>query len=345
MKMEYNGCRWLDSAIHFERKFVSDCCKRPSIGSGMPKLIPDFNGGPIDWEKLFKIKHDRIKQQKEAIINECKGCEFLSDYEYKMEKKISDFQFSQCKLCNSRCVYCAPKGTFDPGYNVYPIIKDLIEKGYYKPGGEAIFQGGEPTLMTNFEELVDLLASNGSRLRILTSAIKFSPKIEEYIAKDNCLVVISIDSGCRQTYKKVKLVDKFDVVCNNIEKYARAVKDPYNLMIKYIIVPGINDNIHEIDLFFKLMKKLNVKCVAIDIEDNYARVYNYKNVSPHIYLLYDYFIYLAKKNNMPDVTHYAYIQYLVDLRTSKPSKLINYKFLYNLYAKLLNNKKKNIKYT
>ena len=32
----------------------------------------------------------------------------------------------------------------------------LVEKGYYKAGGEATMQGGEPTLMQNFEELADL---------------------------------------------------------------------------------------------------------------------------------------------------------------------------------------------
>ncbi len=344
--MGHNGCRWLDSAINFDRHFVSDCCKKPSIGSGMPILIDNYNGEPIDWEELFKIKHERIKRQQVATIDECRGCEFPfeAEYEYKIEKKISDFQFSQCKLCNSKCLYCCPKGSYDPGYNVYPVIKDLVDKGYYKPGGEAIFQGGEPTLMENFEELVDLLASNGSRLRILTSAIKFSPKIEEYLSKDKCLVVISIDSGCKETYEKVKLVDKFNIVCENIEKYARAVINPENVMIKYIIIPGVNDNLKEIELFFELMKKLHIKCVAVDIEDCYARKYDYKNISPHIYLIYDYFMYLAKKYKMYNVVHYAFIQYLIDCRKSKPSKLINNRFLYNLYIKLLTDKKKNLEY-
>ena len=113
-----------------------------------------------------------------------------------------------------------------------------------------------------------------------------------------------------KTYKIIKNVDAFDKVLEHIKLYNEASEQfPYNVRIKYIIIPGINDNINEIDKFFNVMKKLNIKDLALDIEVQYARKYNNKDVSPHIFLLADYFIKSAKKNGM-EYTIYSFLSYV-----------------------------------
>ncbi len=336
------GCSFLESGINFDLNMVSDCCISHNDGRGLPILIENYYGEDIDWGKLFDIKAKRIACQKEQTIYDCEGCYHLAEYKYSDERKISDFHFSHCRSCNARCIYCSKEYSGNNrNYNTYPIIKDLIEKGYYKTGGEATFQGGEPTLMHNFEELVQLFIENGTTVRIHTSGIKYSPIIEEALKKNKGSVVISLDSGTNKTYKKIKQVDCFDMVCETIKNYSKANND--NVIVKYIIIPGVNDNIFEINKFFKLMKNFGIKTIAMDLEVQYARKYNNKDVSNHIFLLADYFEELAKKYNFNLLT-YSFISYVLQNRKTKKSLLIKNNFLYTLYVCTQNDKKKNIIY-
>lgn len=340
--MNPKGCVFLEEGINFEANAVTDCCISHNDGRGLPILIENYNGEIIDWEKIFEIKEKRVAAQKQETIYDCAGCYHLYDYEFKGEKKISEFHFSHSRVCNAKCVYCSPDNNAGTtNYNTYPIIKDLIEKGYYKTGGEATMQGGEPTLMQNFEELVDLFLEYGTKIRVHSSGIKYSEKVAKALSQNKGCVVISIDSATKETYLKIKRVDAFDLVCESIKKYAQASND--NVIIKYVLIPGYNDNIQEIDKFFKLMKSMGVKKVAIDIEVQYARKYENKNVSPHVYMLYDYFENMAKKNGIELLT-YSFFLYVLRNRTIEKAKFLSNKIFFNLVLKHNKVVDKNISY-
>ena len=339
------GCVFLESGINFDLNTICDCCILHNDGRGMPVLIDNYYGQQVDWNMLFDIKAERIRKQKNDTIFECENCYHLSEYNFSNERKISQFHFSHCRVCNAKCIYCSDEYSGgNLNYNTYPVILDLIEKGFYKPGGEATFQGGEPTLMQNFDELINLFIENGTIARVHTSAIKYSSTLEDALRKNMASVVISIDSACRQTYKKIKQVDAFDIVCENIKKYMQAsTNNIQNLILKYIIIPGVNDNVKEIDKFFNLLNNLNINTIAVDIEVQYARKYNNNDVSPHIFLLYDYFQYLADKFQIKLLT-YSFLSYVLKNRKIKKFSLINNKFLYVWFLNRHNIKSKNISY-
>lgn len=340
--MDYQGCSFIEQGINFDFDKVTDCCILHHDNRGLPLLIQNYNGENIDWEKLFKIKEQRITNQIQKTIYECENCYHLNDYKFTYEKKISEFHFSHCRLCNAKCIYCSreySEGSLN--YDTYPIIKDLIEKGYYKPGGEATFQGGEPVLMKHFNELIELFTKNGTKMRIHTSAIKYSQSVCEALKQNKASVVISLDCASRETYKKIKQVDCFYKVVDTVKKYSQAGLN--NVIIKYIIIPGFNDNISEIDKFFKLMKKLNIKTLALDIELKYAQKYNNKDISLHIYLLVDYFEKKAEKLKI-NVLIYSFLSYVLKNREIKKSKFVHFKPIYKLLINKINDKSKNIKY-
>ena len=340
--MNEKGCIFLEKGIDFELDKVCDCCISHNDGRGMPVLLENYNGEPIDWENIFNIKAQRISAQKEKTIYDCENCYRLTNYQFTGVRKISDFHFSHCRLCNAKCIYCSDiQGGGPINYDVYPVISDLIEKGYYQAGGEATLQGGEPTLMKNFDALVDLLTKNGTNIRVHTNALKYSETVENALKKNMGLVVTSLDCGCSSTFFKIKQVDAFDIVCSNIGKYVSASSK--NVIVKYILIPGYNDNIKEIDLFFKLINNLGVKNTALDIDVVYARKYNNKDVSPHIFLLVDYFNLKASKLNI-DVQIYSFLLYVLRNRTIKKSNLIYFKFLYNIYLNKQKDKSKNLEY-
>ncbi len=343
--MHNKGCIFLDEGINFDLNTVCDCCISHNDGRGLPILIENYHGEEIDWENLFATKAQRIKDFQKEIIFDCQGCYKIDDYTFNQTKKISEFHFSHCRSCNSKCIYCSDLYSSGPlNYNTYPIIKDLIEKGYYKSGGEATFQGGEPTLMHSFDELIHLFTSNGTIVRVHTSAIRYSQTVANALKENKGSVVISIDSGCSSTYKRIKQVNAFDNVLDTITKYSQSAKEnPENIIIKYIIIPGYNDSIDEIDKFFLLMKKLNIKKVALDIEIQYARKYENKDVSKHIFFIVDYFKMMAKINNIICLT-YSFLSYVLNNRSVGESKLIKFKPLYKILVNLNNDKSKNIAY-
>ena len=336
------GCIFQEQGINFDLNKVTDCCIMHNDGRGLPVLIENYHGEPIDWNNLFDIKAQRIAQQKENTIYDCQGCYHLGEFEYTGKRKISEFHFSQCRVCNAKCVYCS-ESNYGLGlnYNPYPVVKDLVEKGYYEAGGEATFQGGEPTVMPNFDELVALFLENGTRVRVHTSAIRFSDTVYEALKQKKGIVVTSLDSGCSQTYNKIKRVDKFNEAVETLKKYAFADKD--GVVIKYLIVPGYNDNLSEIDKFFELMNQLNIKNLALDMEVQYAMKYNNKDVSEHIFLLVDYFNKLAKESGCK-VQIYSFLSYVLKNRTTKISDKIDNKFLYGIELMFKNDKSKNLNY-
>ena len=336
------GCIFLEQGINFDLDKVMDCCIMHHDFRGLPVLINDYHGELIDWEKLFEVKAKRVAAQKEKTIYECEGCYHLDKYNFTNERKISEFHFSQCRICNAKCIYCSDIYSASTiNYNPYPIIKDLIDKGYYKAGGEATLQGGEPTLMPNFDELVALFTEHGTKIRVHTSAIKYSNTVENALKHDMGSVVISLDCGSKEVYYKIKQVDAFEKVCESIKKYASANTD--NVIIKYIIVPGYNDNIREIDKFFNIIKQYNIKTVALDIEVKYAMQYHNKDVSKHIFLLVDYFMHKVELLKIKVLT-YSFLTYVLQNRTVPKSKLISNKFLYNFYINRSMDKTKNLKY-
>ena len=102
--------------------------------------------------------------------------------------------------------------------------------------------------------------------------------IEKGIKTGQLSVVVSIDSSSRETYKQIKQVDAFKIVCKNLQKYAKAQKYSYNVISKYIIIPGQNDNHNEIDNWLKFNKENNIGIVVIDIENSWLT--KYRNEKP-----------------------------------------------------------------
>mgnify|MGYP003293593463 CR=1 FL=1 len=302
--MKYLGCNYMTHGLSFEYNDLYDCCMMHHDNLGMPVLINNYKGEDIDWEKIFEIKRERIERQKIATIKECQGCCYLHEKEDTDEKYISEIAFQQIKLCNAKCRYCGDDFRIHKKYyDVYPMMKDLVEKGYFRATdtGLVIFQGGEPTIMEHFDDLIDLFNKQNANIKVNTSAIRFSRVLSDGMETGKILTCISLDSGCRETYNKVKYVDKFDVVIESIKKYSDSANKSQGgsrLVIKYLFVPGYNDTIEEIDLFFEKMKELNIKNVVFDVEAGYAQQNHQKDVSPHIHYLIDYGKKRAKEENM-----------------------------------------------
>ena len=291
--------------MDFEHERLETCCFTCHSGGGHITLKDSYSGELINWEELFELKRKFRKEHRSGnILPNCKGCIFLEEKEWDEDDYIDFLQFNYWIKCNSKCSYCYEvqnRKKFDKikPYNTVPIIKEMLEKKILRPGGEVAFGGGEPTIAPEFEELIKLLTESGfTNMRIHSSGIKYSPAIAEAIKKGVLNIVISIDAGCEKTYKKIKNVNCYNKVIENMKKYASVNTYGYGLMTsKYIIIPNINDNRKEIDLWLESVQRAGVRWIAVDIEDVWYKI-NRATISDYYLNLVDYIINKAEKNNI-----------------------------------------------
>lgn len=303
--MKYLSCRYIEHGMDFEHTRLETCCFTCHSGGGRLTLKNEYAGELINWDELFEKKRAwREEHKKGNLMPNCVGCVFLEEKEWDEEDYINFLQFNYWVQCNSKCTYCYEvqnKTLFDKikPYNSVPVVREMIERKILRPGGEVAFGGGEPTIAPEFENLIELLIESGFKnMRIHSSGIKFSPAIEHAIKKGVLNVVISIDSGCSKTYKTVKRVNAYNKVLENMKKYAQANTNSYGLMTsKYIIIPNVNDNRKEIDMWIESVQKVGGKWLALDIEDVWYKT-NRATISSYYLDLVNYVIDKAHSLNM-----------------------------------------------
>lgn len=306
---KYISCKWLESGVCFDNGVYGSniklCCYMSAPGGGNSMIFEDYHGEKINWDEFFRIKNEYREIQKSGkTVPGCVGCVFLQEKEWPQEDFIDSIIFDHFTKCNCACKYCyteEDKKGYNKlkTYNIYPIIKEMFDKKIIRKNGAIGFGGGEPTILPEFDKLIDLFLKNGFwNIRVPSSGIKYSKIIEKGISTGQLTVVVSIDSSSREMYKKIKQVDAFNTVCKNLKKYAKA--QPYGMqtvVTKYIIIPGTNDTKEEIDNWLKFNKENNINRVVIDIENSWLTKYREEEPDERIIELLKYVVQKSKEMN------------------------------------------------
>ena len=191
--------------------------------------------------------------------------------------------------------------------------------------GSLRYMGGEPTLLEDFETITNMFVDNNiPEIYLPTSGIKLSKSMVKACSKvPNCCIYISIDSGCKETYKQIKGLDAYDLVLNSLKTYANANIMPEHVTSKYIAVLGINDNKKEIDKWIEDSKKAGIKMLAFDVE--YSYVYDSKNEKylKHLSQLRDYAEQRITQAGLKMDKYIPYIQKLQNWVSENKEKIQN----------------------
>lgn len=263
-------CKRLNETLNFDALKVFYCCATrtgPSIDVPKPDKIKD----------IIKRRNSLIKMLDRGVIpQECVGCFDLKEQENPKPLIISQLSkppkanmiiVKHFKQCDCSCVYCCEqylserkivlKSKKSDYYDLLPIIEELYKQDIVdKKELDVHFQGGNVSVLDEFDDLVNIFIKNGvKRVEIATNGIKYLPQIEQISNKTFVDVNISIDAGTRETYKKIKTVNKFEDLVENLKKYAKL---PILLRLKYILVRGINDNKEELENYINLMKEVGI---------------------------------------------------------------------------------------
>lgn len=272
---KYLSCKWLEHGIIFDHNnLLRVCCSQSHEGQGRYILKHNYTGEEIDWKDIFAQKRiQREMHRKGKIFPSCKGCSQLEYKSWDKKDYIDTLLLTHWIFCNSKCTYC-PAITDEEliktnkHYSVVPALKDMIDKKILKKDSFVSIAGGESTIYPEFEEMLHLLLDYGmNNILLSTSAVKYSDAVEKGLKEGKLQILVSLDAGTKETHKKIKLIDSFDITVENLKKYNAAQNKKYNnVFTKYIIIPGINDNKEEIDAWLNLNKEIGLSHIFIDVE-------------------------------------------------------------------------------
>ena len=303
---EFYCCEWINSGLHFQPTRLGFCCNSSQSIGDHPQISEQYSGEYLNKNILNKIKKIKENFKKGKIFKGCKQCSLLKKQKWDGldEQYFDHFVFTNTHKCNSKCIYCftndLSEEVLNLTYNVYPVIKQMRDEGLMKflPTSTAVFSGGEPTISNDFEQLLNFFLDNDCpNLKVHSSGILFSKSVVRGLEKGDVEIIISTDAGKKETFYKIKRVDAFNKVMANIKKYVEKAKNPEQVKIKFIIIPGINDSIKEIDLWFNNILNCGIKSIACDIEQHWF--YNHiEDKNKKMFALLDYFKCKAEEYNL-----------------------------------------------
>ena len=262
-------CPSIYSEINFTYSMVRSCC----MCTMEPYTPPIFyvakkhNYKKLNFKEYIK-QIDRIMVLNQSSKAVCDGCDFFKKQvvppiEY--NGNIKRFSMNHFTKCNADCVYCScVVKEYDVAFEILPIIKRFEDYGLINEDCIFNWAGGEPTICRDFDECCSYLFRNKRKQLINSSGIEYNELVEKCLQKDLAKLIISPDSGTRETYLKIKRVDKFDEVWDNIKKYA---KYSDNFSVKYVLF-SMNSNEKDITKFIEKCIEAEVKNIAITVENN-----------------------------------------------------------------------------
>lgn len=306
---KYLNCPFIKHSIHFFYDNIRPCCSNVSG----PVFYSDYDGTtPIDWDYVYQERKriiDKINNDEysDGVPDECLGCcdidKYIGTEKVKcFSNKVTHFYFQNNMSCNAKCTYCSFSHVGEGyKYKIIPIIKTMIEKNMIDSHPYCCMSGGEMTINPEFHDLLGILSNiKNSHIDLFSSGIKYSEAIKNaFISNPNFSIMISLDSGTKETYKKVKQVDCFDKVTDNLKIYTNASENAKNnTILKYILVDDVNDNVAEIKKFFEIVDSLGIKQVRMDVDFTKYKYENHKKVPAHYFKLFDEFHSIAEVNKL-----------------------------------------------
>jgi wyosine [tRNA(Phe)-imidazoG37] synthetase (radical SAM superfamily) len=199
----------------------------------------------------------------------CKDCPSLCENYWVEDSSFHTIHIIDEGLCNLDCLYCvrsckAGKITQKTHPNHSKLLRALEQRKLIDKSNLTIdISCDELTVLPYCDEIIDgiLPYAPFSTIMLFSNATVFSQKIADIMTMNkHSYMICSMDCGTRKTFQAIKKRDLFDAAVNNLIEYARK---GVNIELKYIVLPGINDNLEEASAFMGLCEK--VQPIGINI--------------------------------------------------------------------------------
>ena len=267
-----------DGRVDTENAGFSFCCEPlPNI----PRTALRETGKE-SIESFIAMREKILASSRTELHNGCAECSCLRREIWQNENLIHYVNLSMYPSpCDCMCVYCLYRENDSDAFTRAEVIEgyekvfDTLD--YAKKEGliasDAGWQvsAGEITIHPYRDRIMDLIKKQS--VRFCTNCFRFDKEIGKHLAANpRSCINLSIDSGTPETWHKVKGVNNFKVIVDNLAKYYKSSSRDGQIGLKYILLPDINDNHEDYSGVIGLMKNYGVN--ALDLSCDVRCKYN-----------------------------------------------------------------------
>ena len=270
-RKRYLSCTSLEQCAIATNEGIYFCCMLRGLRNESP-FVP--------WKATIEETIDAFLAKRDALIeglqhltpesgHPCAGCRELFEDEWPAERRIGVLALSLSYPCQLGCTYCelssnakrltghdaAIQRAFQ--IDIEKFVTSLRERQQFQPVAPIEISGGEISILPQRRKLLN--AVSAYPLQIFTNAIRYDEQIHQLICREGSFLNVSLDSGTRETYRKVKGLDAFPAVCDTLRHYAQ---NGGHIHLKYILLPD-NHAREDLDGFISLAAEISAECVLI----------------------------------------------------------------------------------
>lgn len=229
--------------------------------------MPTFPHDPQDPERGA----DTLEQVRNGLIDgtvplpeQCLTCYHNRDSFLYASRKLNSFNFSFQGWCNYKCDYCSAHQPDRKNYNAKFYLEEYLtaleKRDMVNDIFSVLFATGEPTLNEKRFPLYRHCGEKGYYLDVFSNCSVFDQALFDLAQESPVIIRKSFDAGTPESYARIKGVNCWEKMLENLRRYVRA---PYlALNPKYLFVPGINDNETDVENFVQICAELKVDFVT-----------------------------------------------------------------------------------
>lgn len=295
-KKPYRSCYYLESAVVFFPEEITFCCDRQS-----PESMTPIGTVEETVEAFLKMREHTI-QENQGDCPPCAGCPLFQEYDMG-DGKIQWISLSTYSYCQFSCIYCnwqlnhKQDKNKPEHYDSIAICKELKHRGLLSDQLSVSCAPGEISIHPRKDEYFDFIEENACTVQFVSNAGKYDERIAEILGKNaQNRLYVSLDCGTKETFLRVRGIDMFEQVIDNLAKYR---EKHATIILKYILLQE-NCNILDLMGFIQICKNLRIS--QIQISEDFTKEWNRKPLQKPEEYIVDSAIFLAKqalKNQIP----------------------------------------------
>lgn len=286
---DYYSCSLVErAAMNFNgqldgERFVALCCEGVD---GIPGIA--LSKGAETIKKFMQMRESVILEGDPSCKRRVytKGCEKCANFQLNKWHKNDCILLVNLSMypspCQCKCIYCGiykrdqdrfnEKSVIEGYENIFSALRYGIDSGIIPPNAFWQLSCGEITIHPYKDKILSLVKNRACSF--FTNCFKYDEEIGKNLASNQYSSInLSIDAGTPETWHKVKGVDNFEDVANNLVKYYMASCRPGQITLKYIVLPNINSNLADYTETINIMKVLEIKhlTLACDTRKKYNK--------------------------------------------------------------------------
>lgn len=256
------SCVFVESQLVILEHKCFFCCS--DFGKGQSPCTEYRESYDALIDDYLNLRDKLIFDFNHSISTPCDGCPYLFESYFSPQKIIRWIDYSEGGICNFKCCYCHSKAKTNRAEGMDVDLPELLvklnERDLLDRDLHISVACGEVSINSHRQKIYHSI--QGKYNYIFSNSAVYDPQIAILIKHGNSILDTSVDAGTRETYSKVKGIDLFEKVRNNLYHYANT-EGSGAIELKYIFLPGLNDNEADVDGFVDFCKFVHPCSIVI----------------------------------------------------------------------------------